>query len=92
MNRPTQLPHGARGEALCRHVQAGRCTWWCSYRRGTWFFGCAFATLIGIGLILWLGGDPAARQQVVEAAAAVGLLLAVGVPVAMGLNRRNPEA
>jgi len=90
VNRPVQLPHGARGEALCRHVQAGRCTWWCSYRRGTVFFGCVFAALLGLGASLWLGGDPAGRRQVMEAAAAMGLLLAVGVPVVVVVNRHNP--
>jgi hypothetical protein len=84
-----QLPHDKRGEALCRHRQPGRCTWWCSYRRGVLCIGPVVVGMIALALGLWLTGDPAARARVTEAFTSVSLLLGITVPIVIVANAKS---
>jgi hypothetical protein len=81
-----QLPHDARGEQLCNHRQPGRCTWWCSYRRGVLCIGPVVALMIAGGLVLWMTGDEDARERVTNAFASVCLVLGVSVPIVVLVN------
>lgn len=83
-----QLPRNACGP-LCRHTTPGRCTWWCSYRRGVLSIGTVLGLLAVGTVLLLLWGDDGGRQRAMEAVAGVGLVSAVGVPLVIGLSRRD---
>lgn len=89
MRPPIQLPHDVRGEALCRHRQPGRCTWWCSYRRAVLWIGPVVAVLITVGIALWLSGNSEARTRVTEAFAATAIFLGVMIPLVVIGNARD---
>lgn len=78
-----------RGEALCRHTQPGRCTWWCSYRRGVLCIAPVVAVIVAAGIVNYVTGDVGVREQMVHAFAAVALFLAATVPVTIFLNHRG---
>lgn len=80
-----QLPRNARGEALCRHDEPGACTWWCTYRLTVMLISPVVLLLI----VQWTVGDAEARDRVVQAVMAVGVLLAVAVPVVLWCNRAD---
>ncbi|MFI9813223.1 hypothetical protein [Saccharothrix variisporea] len=87
-----QLPHDIRGVRMCEHVAPGRCTWWCSYRRGVLCSAPVVGLLVLAGLVRWLAAaGEEDRDQVIYAFTGVSVFLAIVIPVVVFLNHTRPE-
>jgi hypothetical protein len=87
-----QLPHDIRGARMCDHVAPGRCTWWCSYRRGVLCITPVLALIVLAAVARWTTAETAEqRDEVLYAFSGVAIFLACILPVVLVLNHRHPE-
>jgi len=76
---------------LCRHSAPGYCTWLCQYK--LFIKSTVLPSVLlfaGIGILHWNSG-PAGQQTVRDGLLAIGLVLAVAVPLVVILNRKDGD-
>ncbi|HEY7595365.1 MAG TPA: hypothetical protein VH969_19600 [Actinophytocola sp.] len=84
-----QLPRSGHGDALCKHISAGSCTWWCSYRRFAKVCLALVAVVGGFGALSFFLDKTGGVTRLVDAGIAVGgYIVFVFVLIAVA-NRRD---
>jgi hypothetical protein len=89
-DRPVQLPRSASGNGLCRHRNAGGCSYWCSYKL---FAKVVVGVIVVLGLIcagvLLTGAE--GEQRVREVLYGAGIYVALIVPGIVIANRHDRD-
>jgi hypothetical protein len=84
-----QLPRSGHGDALCKHVTPGSCTWWCSYGRFVKVCLALFAVIGGFGALSFFLDKAAGVTRLADAGVAVGGYVVFVLVLIVVANRRD---
>ncbi|OLF11383.1 hypothetical protein BU204_30255 [Actinophytocola xanthii] len=85
-----QLPRTGHGDSLCKHLNPGSCTRWCSYGRFLKVCFAIFLVVAGFGALSWVLDEAGGGwDRLVNAGIAIGLYTLVMVLMLILANDRD---
>jgi hypothetical protein len=82
-----QLPRSGHGDALCKHITPGSCTWWCSYGRFVKVCAVLLVIIGGFGAFCFL--DVGGMTRLADAGIALGVYLVIVLAMISLANRHD---
>jgi hypothetical protein len=84
-----QLPRSGHGDALCKHISAGSCTWWCSYGRFVKVCLALLTVIGGFGALSFFLDKAGGGTRLVDAGIAVGAYVVFVLAIIVVVNRHD---